>query len=1066
MNEPAPKPNEGHGWYGNLISWFANNSVAANLLMLVLLAGGAYTAVTITKEVQPRIETNYITVSVPYRGGTPRDVEEGVLIKIEEAIQDLEGIDEINATAREGSGSVTIEVGTEYDVLEVLDRVKNRVDSISTFPAETERPTYERNTFTQEVIWVSVFGDVGERTLKEVARQMRDEIVELPSVTRAELVGDRPYEIGIEVREETLRAYNLTLAEVANAVRRSSMDLPGGRIEAAGGDILLRAMGQAYVGRDFSDIVIRTNPDGSRILLKDIAEITDGFVERERYARHNGQPAIAIRVLSVGEQDALAASRAVRELIDERQQSLPAGISVDWWADISFYLKERLTMMVKNLTAGAVLVFLILALFLRVKLAFWVMVGLFVAFAGTILLLPTVGVTINMVSLFGFLVVLGIVVDDAIVIGESAYTEIRRHGHSVDNVVNGTMKVAIPATFGVLTTIAAFLPILLVSGISGQFFAAIGWVVVIALAMSLVESKLILPAHLAHMRVRRYDPDTSNRLVRFQREFSERLYSFVDRFYLPSLKVLLRNRYLALASFVAVLILAIGFVAGPFMRVVFFPDIAGDFMQVDLEMNEGTPAYVTHNAIDHLRDSLQQVDEDMQRDLGLDGDIIRTVFAWSGSETSGGMLVELHKTTDARIDTKEIERRWREQAGQIAGARGLRIGGAGGPGGDGPDLSFQLVGRNIPQLEAAATELEQAIESFDGVFDVRNSFDSGIRELQLRIKPEAEALGLSQQDLARQVRQAFFGEEVQRIQRGQDDVRVMVRYPREQRSSQAYLEDMRVRTPDGAEVPFNAVAEVDMGSSPSTIRRYDRERAINVSARIDKDIAEPGAIVSEIRTETLPDILGRHAGVDYRLSGQTQDTEDLQLELLAGTLFALFLIYALIAIPLRSYVQPLLIMSVIPFGTIGAVIGHLVLGIPVSLLSMFGIIALAGVVVNDSLILVDFVNHHRKAGESRVDAALKGARARFRPIILTSATTFLGLAPIVFFEKSLQAQLVVPMAASLAFGILFATVITLALIPVLYLIGDDLTRLVGRLSGSEHAIGEHPEGRSDPVHSS
>ena len=1050
------------GWYGNIIAWFANNSVAANLLMLSLIVGGLFTAVTITKEVQPRIETNYVTVSVPYRGATPRDVEEGVLIKIEEAIQDLEGVREITSTAREGSGSVTVEIEASYDITEALDNIKSRVDAIATFPAETEQPSFQRNTWTQEVIWVSVFGDVPERTLKEVGRQIRDEIIALPSVTQANLVGDRPYEIGIEVREETLRAYNLTLAEVASAVRKSSMDLPGGRIEAAGGDILLRAMGQAYVGRDFNDIVIRTNPDGSRIVLSDIAEIKDGFVERDRYARHNGQPTVAIRVLSIGEQDALAAARDVRNFIEQRQKTLPSGISVDWWGDSSFYLQDRLTMMSKNLVAGALLVFLILTLFLRLKLAFWVMIGLLVAFAGTLLLLPLVNVTINLISLFGFLIVLGIVVDDAIVIGESAYTEIRTHGHSVDNVVNGTMKVAIPATFGVLTTIAAFTPILMVSGISGQFFAPIGWVVVLALLLSLIESKLILPAHLAHMRVRRYEPETSNRLVRFQRSFSEGLYKFVDRVYLPSLKLLLRNRYITLASFVAALILSIGFIAGPFMRVVLFPDIAGDFMRVNLEMNEGTPGYVTHNAIDLLREKLEEVDQDMQRDLELKVPVVRTVFAWAGANTTGEMLVELTKTEDPRLGTAEIERRWRDKVGQIAGARGLRIGGAGGPGGDGPDLSFQLVGRNLQQLESAATELEREVRAFDGTFDIRNSFDGGIRELQLRIRPEAEALGLSQQDLARQVRQAFFGEEVQRIQRGQDDVRVMVRYPREQRTSQGYLEEMRIRTASGDEVPFRAVADIEVGNSPSSIRRYNRERSINISARVDKDIAEPGEIQRKLTAEILPRIVASHSGVNFQLSGQSRNAQELSAELLTGTIFALFLIYALIAIPLRSYIQPLLIMSVIPFGTIGAVFGHWVLGIPVSLLSMFGIIALAGVVVNDSLILVDFVNHHRKAGEPRIDAALKGARARFRPIILTSATTFLGLAPIVFFETSLQAKLVIPMATSLAFGILFATVITLALIPTLYLIGDDLTRLTQRLMGHERPHGMSAHGREVP----
>ncbi|MFU8878299.1 MAG: efflux RND transporter permease subunit, partial [Wenzhouxiangellaceae bacterium] len=756
-----------HGWYGGIIGWFAHNPVAANLLMWSLIVGGAFTAWTITKEVQPRIETNYVTVSVPYRGATPRDVEEGVLIKIEEAIQDLESIREIISTAREGSGTVTVEIEPEYDISEALDSIKNRVDAIATFPADTEQPSYRRNVWTQEVMWVSVFGDVPERTLKEIGRQIRDEIIALPNVTQANLVGDRAYEIGIEVREETLRAYGLTLAEVADAVRQSSMDLPGGRIEAAGGDILLRTMGQAYIGRDFADLVIRSNPDGSRIVLSDIADIKDGFVERDRYARHNGRPTVAIRVLSVGEQDALAAARDVRDFIMQRSQTLPDGVSVEWWGDSSFYLQDRLTMMSKNLLVGAFLVFLILTLFLRLKLAFWVMVGLLVAFAGTLFLLPAVGVTINLISLFGFLVVLGIVVDDAIIMGESAYTEIREKGHSADNVVNGVMKVAIPATFGVLTTIAAFVPILMVSGISGQFFAPIGWVVVLALLMSLVESKLILPAHLAHMRIRTYEPDTQNKLIRFQRGFSDSLFRFVDRFYLPSLRVMLRNRYITLAGFIAALILSIGFIAGPFMRVVLFPDIAGDFMRANLEMNEGTPAYVTHNAMDHLRTTLAEVDKEMQQDLDLDQPVVRVVFAWAGSDTTGEMLVELHKTNDPRLGTQELERRWRERVGQIAGARGLRIGGAGGPGGDGPDVSFQLVGRNLSQLESAATELESAIRRFEGTYDIRNTFDGGVRELQLRIRPEAEALGLNQQMLARQVRQAFFGEEVQRIQRGQ-----------------------------------------------------------------------------------------------------------------------------------------------------------------------------------------------------------------------------------------------------------------------------------------------------------
>ena len=1041
--------NPQRNWYGHIIAWFANNPVAANLLMVCLIAGGLYSAVTISKEITPRVETSFVTVTVPYRGATPRDVEQGVLVKIEEAILDLDGIREVIATAREGSGTVTVEVEAGYDVLEVLDNIKNRVDAIPTFPAETERPRYQRATWSQNVIWVSVFGEVAERTLKEAARQIRDDITSLPSVTRAELTGARPYEIGIEVREETLRAYNLTLAEVAQAIRRSSLDLPGGRIQTTGGDILVRTVGQAYIAADFEDIVIRTNADGSRVRVRDVAQIHDGFIERDFYARHNGQPAVAIRVLSVGDQDALAVARDVRDYIDRAQDSLPAGISVDYWADISYMLRGRIEMMGKNLAAGALLVFLILTLFLRLKLAFWVMVGLLIAFMGALWLLPVVGVTINMISLFGFLVVLGIVVDDAIVMGESAYTEIRAKGHSVDNVVNGVYKVAVPATFGVLTTIAAFVPILLVSGVQGQFFAAIGWVVVLCLLMSLVESKLILPAHLAHMRVKKYEPDTTNPLIRFQRGFSDGLYRMVDSVYLPSLRVLLRHRYLAVAGFISILILSFGLIVGGLVRVVFFPDLAGDFMQVDLEMNEGTPAAATHANLDLLSEALARSDERIQAERGFTSPVVRTVFSWARSDTSGGLLVELTRDEDNRVSTRELERVWREEVGEIPGVRGLRIGGAGGPGGDGPDLSFQLVGRDLAQLESAADAVEARIRSYAGTYDIRNSFEGGTRELQLNILPQAEALGLSQQDLGRQVRQAFFGEEVQRIQRGQDDVRVMVRYPREQRSSEGYLENMRIRTPAGDAVPFSAVAEVTVGSSPSIIRRYDRERSISISARIDKDLAEPGRISSDLREIHLPEILAGYPNVRYRLAGSTRSQQEVQRDLLWGTAFALFLIYALIAIPLKSYLQPLLIMSVIPFGMIGAIFGHWVLGMPISMLSLFGIIALSGVVVNDSLILVDFVNRHRRAGESRIDAAIKAARARFRAIILTSMTTFLGLAPIVFFETSFQAQLVIPMATSLSFGIVFATVITLGLIPILYLIGDDVVRLLQRILGRE-----------------
>jgi multidrug efflux pump subunit AcrB len=693
-------------------------------------------------------------------------------------------------------------------------------------------------------------------------------------------------------------------------------------------------------------------------------------------------------------------------------------------------------MMVKNLVMGAALVFLILALFLRLKLAFWVMVGLPIAFMGAFFLMPMVDVTVNMLSLFGFILVLGIVVDDAIVIGESAYTNLRSKGHSVDHVVEGVLNVAVPATFGVLTTIAAFLPILLVSGVTGDFFSAIGWVVILCLLFSLVESKLILPAHLAHMKVKHYEKETHNVFVRFQRFFSEGLHHFVDDYYSPLLNKALQRRYLTLSIFISLLILSIGLLVGGILRFVFFPDITADFLQVELQMNEGTPARQTHDALRKVQDGLWEVDRKVSEEQGVEsGAVVSTVLAFARDDISGQIITELVKDIDDIIDGPEVLRRWREEVGDIPGVKTLGFEGATGPGG-GPSISLQLIGTNISQVGRAADELESRIRQYEGVFDVRNSYQRGTPEIKLNIKPEAEALGLTLADLARQVRAGFYGEEVQRIQRGQDEVKVMVRFPRDERDSVGYLDNMRIRTPDGGRVPFHAVAEVEMTESPTTIQRFDRERAVRVSAEVDKENYEPGKITQDILDKELPEVLALYPGVRHRLSGASQAQQEVQQDLVKGALFAVFLIYALMAIPLRSYAQPLIIMSVIPFGAIGALVGHWILDIQVSMMSFFGIIALAGVVVNDSLILVDFVNRERRLGIPMIQAVNDAAKKRFRAILLTSLTTFFGLIPIVL-ETSLQAQIVIPMAASLAFGILFATVITLFLIPSLYLIQDD-----------------------------
>jgi len=700
-------------------------------------------------------------------------------------------------------------------------------------------------------------------------------------------------------------------------------------------------------------------------------------------------------------------------------------------------------MMLKNLAYGAALVFLILALFLRLKLAFWVMVGLPIAFMGAFFLMPVVDVTVNMLSLFGFILVLGIVVDDAIVIGESAYTNMRAKGHSTDVIVEGVMKVAVPATFGVLTTIAAFVPILMVTGVTGQFFEAVGWVVVLCLVFSLVESKLILPAHLVHMKVKHYEKETHNVFVRFQRFFSEGLHHFVDDFYAPLLEKAMKRRYLTLSIFISALILSIGLLLGGLLRFVFFPDIAADFLQVTVEMNEGTPPASTHDALRRIQEGLWVVDRKVSEDEGAKSSaVVTNVVSFATGDNSGVIIAELVKDEVAIIDGQEVLRRWREEVGEVTGVKTLGFSGATGVHGSGAAVSLTLTGSNIEQVARAATELERRIRLYDGIYDVRNSHQRGTAEIKLNIKPEAESLRLTLADLARQVRAGFYGEEVQRVQRGQDEVKVMVRFPRDERDSVGYLDNMRIRTPDGGRVPFHAVAEVELGVAPLRIQRFDRERAVRVSAEVDKEMAEPDKITADILANELPQVMAQFPGVSYKLSGSSQAKQEVQHDLIMGALLALFLIYALMAVPLKSYAQPLIIMSVIPFGAIGALVGHWIIGIEVSMMSFFGIIALAGVVVNDSLILVDFVNREKHLGTPLVQAIRVAASKRFRAIVLTSLTTFFGLIPIVL-ETSLQAQIVIPMAVSLAFGILFATVITLFLVPILYLMLDDFKVWLG-----------------------
>jgi multidrug efflux pump subunit AcrB len=1034
-----------------IIAWFASNHVAANLLMGLIIVAGLMSASSIRKQTQPDFELNRVQVRVLYLGAAPQEVEEGVVIKVEEAIQDVDGIVKLESSAEEGVGTITAEVSRDADLNEVLGEVKTRVDAISSFPALTEKPVISKEEIPFAVTYIAIYGDLDPVTRKSIAQNVRDELMLLPEVNRVNFLGDREYEISVEVSEHTLRRYGLTMSEISQAIKNSSADLPGGTIKSEGGNILLRTEGQLYTGIEYSGLVLRTFADGTRLTLGDIANIRDGFVESNEYSRFNGQPSAILQVSTVGEQNEIATAEAVRAYVAGKAGQLPKGIQMDLWADRARYLQDRLAMMLDNMALGALLVFIVLSLFLRMKVAGWVIVGIPITFFGALWLMPINPwpVTINMVSLFGFIVVLGIVVDDAIIIGESIYTKIRSDGHTLDNVIDGAHRVAVPATFGVLTTIAAFGPMLFIGGIFGPFFEAISAVVILCLAFSLVESKLILPAHLVHARIPQIDEDDlfnpqrrvplTEKFPRFflkiQRRVQHGLHKVIHGYYRPLLSKAVDNRGVTVALFIGVLILTGGLIASGIVRQVMVPEVDSDFIQVELRLQTGTAPQVRDAIINRIEGELLALNREVLEANPGGVPMIRQVGVFTGGDTSATMVVEMPRDSRRPYEGVEISDMWRERVGEIPGVKLLTFSGAIHLGG-GPPLSFRLNGSNYETLESAAAELERELAGFEGVFEVENSSVSGGNEIRLRIKPEAEALGLNIVSLGRQVRQAFYGEEAQRIQRGKDELKVMVRYPEDQRRSIADLENMRIRTPTGEEVPFGSVADVSFGESYSSIRRQNRERTVTVSANIDPERVEPQEVIKSIRENFIPDLLNRHPGVSFDLEGSSEEERNFVRNLSIASLAALFLIYALIAIPLHSYSQPLIIMSVIPFGLIGAVLGHILMGKAISMFSMFGLIALAGVVVNDSLIMVDFINKARAAGAGLKQAVIDSGTQRFRAIVLTSITTAAGLMPIML-ETSLQAQFVIPMAISLSFGILFATVITLFLVPSLYLLQLD-----------------------------
>jgi len=1048
----------------NIIRWFILNTVAANLLMVFIIIAGIFTLSRLRMEVFPDITIPIINVSVVYPGASPEDIEESICVKVEEQVQGINGLKRITSSSNEGYGSINIEVENGYDIDEVKDEVKSQVDAITSFPDDAEKPTIRSFDGQPEVITIAVHGHVDEASLLNIAEKVRDEVSELPNITQTRL-GKKPREISIEISENTLQKYGISFDYVANKIRTSSMDVPGGAIETYDGEILIRSKGQAYTGEEFGIIPVLSLADGSTVFLRDIAEIVDGFQDVEYDIKFNSEPALLIRVYRTGEQNALDIADAVHGYIKKKNPVMPPGVSLTTMKDESVILRGRIELLTENAYLGLGLVLIVLALFLKPKLAAWVSLGIPISFMGGFWLLPLFDVSINMISLFTFILVLGIVVDDAIVVGENIHIYLKRGLSGVDAALEGAYQVAKPVIFAVLTTMVTFSPMILVEGALGKIWKIIPVVTILVLMFSLIESLTILPAHLAHMKIN--EAKKKNRFSQWWSDIQMGIHNWLQGFiknkYTPVLELALKNRGNTVAIAISIFILTVGLVASGFIRFNFFPPLEADIVIAGVEYPEGTPVSLTKVGLDQIEKSAYRLKDSLEV-LYPENKIFINMVSTAGDQPiktqsargPGNLdatffgshlaecVIELAPGEERPISTVEISKIWRELTGPIPGVKQVTFDSdlftTGAP------IEIQLSSVNREDLKAVTNSLKDKLQTYAGVFDIKDSFSAGKDEIKLNLLPEAQNYGITMASLARQVRQAFYGDEVQRVQRGRDEVKVFLRYPKDERVSLNNLEQMNVRVGNNVEVPLGQVAQGELSSGYSTITRTDRKRSISITADVDLSEANANEILAKFETEHIVPILLDYPSVNYSFEGEQREQRDTLSSLFKNFALALFVVYVLLAVPFKSYLQPLIIMSAIPFGFTGAVIGHIIMGMNLAVLSIIGIVALSGVVVNDSLVMVDFINRYKRDdGKTSLEAALAAGPRRFRPILLTSITTFVGLFPLLI-EKSVQAQFLIPMAISLAYGVLFATLITLILVPTSYLIIEDIKDFFGRLT--------------------
>ncbi len=1066
--EPLPSP--GADVPRGPLAWMASNSVAANLLMLVFVVGGLLMLPRIKQEVFPEFQLDLVIVNIAYPGASPSEVEQGVVLAVEEAVRAVDGVKEVRATAVEGTAAITIELTLGTDANRALADVKSAVDRISSFPRDTERPIVSLASNKREVVSLVVHGDVSERVLRDLAEGIRDDLLQSGDITVVDLGGVRAPEISIEVPTEQLRRHGLTLEGVAARVRAASIELPGGGVKTAGGEILVRTTERRERGSEFRDIVLLTQKDGTEVRLGDVATIRDGFQDVDQEAFFDGKRAALVKVFRVGDaQTPTKISAIVKEYVATHAGALPPGVGLSVWSDTSEMYQERLDLMLRNARMGLVLVVLILGLFLDVRLAFWVTLGIPISFIGSLLLLPSMNASINMISLFAFIVTLGIVVDDAIVVGEAVHLKRSQGIPPLRAAVEGVREVGVPVVFAVLTTMIAFMPLLFVPGPAGKFFRLIPLVVMAVLAISLVESLFVLPAHLAHTKPK---PGPLVALVDAQQaRFARLLDRFIENVYRPLVVRAVRRRWLTLAAGAACLLAALGLVAGGRVSFTFLPKVEGDVIVAEVELPFGAPVQRTRE----LNERMVAAARAIMEENGGEARISRGVFSQVGNSGSfrggpqggGPAFSASHKaevavflvSSDQRaITSTEFTAKWRERIGDVPGLESLKFHFSTGPSAGDP-ISVELAHKDLDVLEQAAGRVAARLADYTGVYAIDDGFSDGKPQLDFRLRSEARTLGLTETELARQIRAAYFGAEATRQQRGRDELRTFVRLPQAERASEWDIEHLMLRTPSGGEIPLSQAADVERGASYTEIRRRDGRRIVSVTADIDENVANANQVVGDLQKTVVPSVVAEFPGLRSSFQGEQRAQAETLGSLGSGFVMALLAIFALLAVVFRSYVQPVIIMVAIPFGVVGAVIGHAAMGYTLSLMSMMGLVALSGVVVNDSLVLIDAVNRFREQGMSAFEAIIAGATRRFRPILLTSLTTFFGLAPMIL-ETSVQARFMIPMAISLAFGVAFATIICLLLVPAVYALVLDAQNGVARYRA--WTAGTPPEGL-DPI---